>query len=85
MAVATYQMNSMAECETVCSNDLAQKVEEMKTEDVIAAGNENDEDDVDEDDVVDPWKVESKSAKGIDYDKLISKFENMHCSLTVDL
>lgn len=25
-------------------------------------------------DIVDPWKVESKSAKGIDYDKLIRKF-----------
>ena len=25
-------------------------------------------------DVVDPWTVESKSAKGVDYDKLISKF-----------
>ena len=28
----------------------------------------------DEDDIVDPWKVESKSAKGVDYDKLISRF-----------
>ncbi len=27
----------------------------------------------DDDDFVDPWKVESKSAKGVDYDKLISK------------
>ena len=27
-----------------------------------------------EEDVVDPWKVVSKSAKGVDYDKLISKF-----------
>ena len=27
----------------------------------------------DEDDFVDPWNVESKSDKGIDYDKLISK------------
>lgn len=27
-----------------------------------------------EDDVVDPWKVESKSAKGVDYDKLIKRF-----------
>ena len=26
-----------------------------------------------EEDVVDPWKVESKSAKGVDYDKLISR------------
>ena len=29
---------------------------------------------VDDDDVVDPWNVESKSDKGIDYDKLIKKF-----------
>jgi len=27
-----------------------------------------------EEDIVDPWKVESKSAKGVDYDKLIQKF-----------
>lgn len=30
--------------------------------------------DTDADDVVDPWKVESKSAKGVDYDKLIKRF-----------
>ena len=34
----------------------------------------------DDDDFVDPWNVESKSDKGIDYDKLISKF-----TLTDDL
>lgn len=28
----------------------------------------------DDDDIVDPWNVESKSDKGIDYDKLIKKF-----------
>ena len=28
----------------------------------------------DDDDFVDPWNVESKSAKGIDYNKLISMF-----------
>lgn len=28
----------------------------------------------DEEDIVDPWKVESKSAKGVDYDKLIKRF-----------
>lgn len=27
-----------------------------------------------EDDLVNPWKVESKSAKGVDYDKLIKRF-----------
>ena len=27
----------------------------------------------DDDDVVDPWNVSSKSDKGVDYDKLISK------------
>lgn len=27
-----------------------------------------------EDDIVDPWNVQSKSDKGIDYDKLISRF-----------
>ncbi len=33
--------------------------------------NETDQDE----DIVDPWKVTSKSAKGVDYDKLISKFK----------
>jgi len=27
-----------------------------------------------DDDVVDPWEVKSKSAKGVDYDKLIQRF-----------
>ena len=27
-----------------------------------------------EDDIVNPWEVASKSATGVDYDKLISKF-----------
>lgn len=27
-----------------------------------------------DDDIVDPWNVQSKSETGIDYDKLISKF-----------
>ena len=27
----------------------------------------------DDDDFVDPWNVRSKSSKGVDYDKLISK------------
>lgn len=29
-------------------------------------------DDEQEDDIVDPWSVASKSTKGVDYDKLIS-------------
>lgn len=32
--------------------------------------------DADNDDFVDPWNVVSKSATGVDYDKLISKFKN---------
>ena len=36
-----------------------------------------------EEDIVDPWKVESKSAKGVDYDKLISK--NMLLQLSFDI
>ena len=37
-----------------------------------------------DDDVVDPWKVESKSAKGVDYDKLIRKYiDAMAMSLPV--
>ena len=30
---------------------------------------------MEEDDFVDPWNVVSKSATGLDYDKLISKFK----------
>ena len=40
--------------------EIAAELENCKTED--------------EDDFVDPWKVESKSAKGVDYDKLIKRF-----------
>jgi len=28
----------------------------------------------DDGDIVDPWEVKSKSAKGVDYDKLIQRF-----------
>ena len=42
-------------------------VEDGAGERAVADGQE-------EEDVVDPWKVESKSAKGVDYDKLISKW-----------
>ena len=31
---------------------------------------------LDQDDIVDPWTVTSKSDTGIDYDKLISEFFN---------
>lgn len=31
---------------------------------------------VNEDDVINPWEVTSKSEAGVDYDKLISKFLN---------
>lgn len=30
----------------------------------------------DEEDIVNPWEVSTHSAKGVDYDKLISKFFN---------
>ena len=50
--------------------ELADSMEGMGTQDDRAL-TENDEDDL-----VDPWKVESKSAKGVDYDKLISKYRD---------
>ena len=52
------------------ADEVAGKMEEVKVGDAPAAVNNGLEED---DDVVDPWKVESKSAKGVDYDKLISK------------
>ena len=54
------------------SDELAGKMEDVN----VNGGGEaecNNAGDMDDDDVVDPWKVESKSAKGVDYDKLISK------------
>ena len=42
-------------------------------------------------DVVDPWEVKSKSAKGVDYDKLIQRFgsskidEVVHVRLSTDV
>jgi len=42
-------------------------------------------------DVVDPWEVKSKSAKGVDYDKLIQRFgsskidEVIHVRLSTDV
>ena len=47
-----------------------ENLEKLKVED---AGNEETEEDV-----VDPWNVTSSSDKGIDYDKLISKFCCLH-------
>ena len=47
-----------------------ENLEKLKVED---SGNEETEDDV-----VDPWNVTSTSDKGIDYDKLISKFKSLH-------
>ena len=47
-----------------------ENLEKLKVED---AGNEEPEEDV-----VDPWNVTSSSDKGIDYDKLISKFCCLH-------
>ena len=47
-------------------------VTEQMNELHVAATNGAAEDE--EEDVVDPWKVESKSAKGVDYDKLISTY-----------
>lgn len=32
--------------------------------------------DVIEEDIVNPWNVKSSSSKGVDYDKLISKFQS---------
>ena len=47
-----------------------ENLEKLKVED---AGTEETEEDV-----VDPWNVTSSSDKGIDYDKLISKFCCLH-------
>ena len=31
-----------------------------------------------EEDIVDPWKIVASSAKGVDYDKLISKYDSIN-------
>ena len=52
-----------------------ENLEKLKVED---AGNEETEEDV-----VDPWNVTSSSDKGIDYDKLISKFCCLHLRTSI--
>lgn len=37
-------------------------------------GSNVDQPGADEEDIVNPWEVSTHSAKGVDYDKLISKF-----------
>ena len=46
--------------------------EEVKIENLTVNGN------VENEDVVTPWSVESTDETGIDYDKLISKFLNSY-------
>ncbi len=53
------------------AEEVNSKMEEMKVNDT-ATSNHEDEQQQEEDDV-NPWSVSSKSAKGVDYDKLISK------------
>jgi len=50
--------------------DVAAKLKLDEARNEVDGGTTNDDDE----DVVDPWKVESKSAKGVDYDKLIKRF-----------
>ncbi len=57
---------------TEASHGPADDVKAYKLDDVEEAKQAEEQDD---DDFVDPWKVESKSAKGVDYDKLISKLK----------
>ncbi len=57
---------------TEASHGPADDVKVCKLDDIEEAKQAEEQDD---DDFVDPWKVESKSAKGVDYDKLISKLK----------
>jgi len=51
------------------NSDIKEKMENLHVEEnsVVVNGEEDGED------IVNPWDVVSKSAKGVDYDKLISK------------
>jgi hypothetical protein len=46
----------------------------------ISNSNVNDEGGTEEEDIVNPWNVVSKSVTGIDYDKLISKYLSRICT-----
>jgi len=59
----------MTENETQSSTELAGEMEKLNATDCTTSIEEDKDGDI-----VDPWKVESKSAKGVDYDKLISKY-----------
>jgi hypothetical protein len=48
------------------TQDVAEATEQLQKVEVNSAG-----DGEDEDDIVNPWSVASKSSKGVDYDKLI--------------
>ncbi len=48
--------------------DLSSKVDELKVAENAAEADDDDQ-------IIDPWQVVTKSDKGVDYDKLISKLE----------
>lgn len=54
----------------VCSSNMSDGKDAARCSDPLKREEEVEE----EEDIVDPWKVESKSAKGVDYDKLIKRF-----------
>lgn len=50
------------------ASDTTEQLQNMKLDDTATTA------DMDDDDIVDPWTVQSTSAKGVDYDKLIKRF-----------
>lgn len=66
--MATPNGVAMPACDSPPANDLEPKVNDLKINNSTVDDNGVEDDD----DLVDPWNVESKSTKGVDYDKLIS-------------
>lgn len=58
------------------SNEIATEMKHLD----INNSNINDKGGTEEEDIVNPWNVVSKSETGIDYDKLISKYISKICT-----
>jgi hypothetical protein len=58
------------------ANEIATEIKRVD----INNSNINDKGGTEEDDIVNPWNVVSKSGTGIDYDKLISKYRCKICT-----
>jgi hypothetical protein len=62
------------------AENMSEEMEKVDLDGDVANPEQKNDVENDDEDFVDPWNVESKSAKGIDYDKLISGFHLLYYS-----